>query len=227
MKKPIALVTGAGSGLGKELAIRLSHTHHVILIGRRGKPLKELAALIHSHGSALAVPCDISDPDSRKELLDTLTKESLLPVDFVVHNAGVGRFSSVEDAASADLESMFQTNVFGPMALTKALFPYMKKQKSGTFLTILSTAALRGKSNESGYAASKFALRGYSESLAKEAEPYGIRVIRAYMGGMNTPFWENGDHVKDPSRFFQPSEVADIIMEQIDEKDEIIIESKK
>ncbi|MDG5473333.1 SDR family NAD(P)-dependent oxidoreductase [Jeotgalibacillus sp. ET6] len=227
MRKPIALLTGAGTGLGKELALRFSHTHTVILIGRRENLLNELAADINTYGRALAVPCDITEPDEIEQLMVKLGRESLLPVDLVVHNAGIGRFGSVADTSSSDLELMFKTNVFAPIALTKNLLPSMKKQNNGTFLFILSTAALRGKSNESGYAASKFALRGFAESLDKETEPFGIRVVRAYMGGMNTPFWDHGDHVKDPSRFWKPSEVAHLIMEQIHEKDEIVIESKK
>ncbi|KIL47243.1 SDR family NAD(P)-dependent oxidoreductase [Jeotgalibacillus soli] len=228
MKRPIALVTGAGTGLGKELALSLSRSYHMILVGRRVKPLVELEASINAlNGTASSVACDVTMPEQLRELINKLRDSEMLPIDLVVNNAGVGYFGSLESMDMEEWDLMFRTNVLGPMALTKALVPYMKEEKSGMFLNILSTAALRGKVNESGYVASKFALRGFSESIAQELKPFGIRVVRAYMGGMNTPFWEGSTHVDSPEIFRTPKEVADIIVENMHDQDEIIIESKR
>lgn len=89
-------------------------------------------------------------------------------------------------------------------------------------MNIISTAGLRGKVNESVYCASKFAIRGFSESLLKELEGR-IKVVAVYMGGMDTPFWNNTDHVKDKSRFKSPREVALKIKELDDGRCEIVI----
>ncbi|TDL30656.1 SDR family oxidoreductase [Jeotgalibacillus sp. S-D1] len=226
MKLPIALITGAGTGLGKELARLLSKTHHVVLVGRRDAELMELAEEINLSGSATPLTCDISQQDQVTSLEKQLLNLSLLPVDIVVNNAGVGHFGSLETNNIEEWNQMFQTNVYGPMLITKTFLPYMKESK-GKFINILSTAALRGKVNESGYVASKFAFRGFSESIAKEVEPHGIRVIRAYMGGMNTPFWESSSHVENAAAFRTPSEVAEIIISRMDSEDEIVIESRK
>ncbi|PPA68837.1 SDR family NAD(P)-dependent oxidoreductase [Jeotgalibacillus proteolyticus] len=227
MDLPIALITGAGTGLGKELALELSKTYHVVLVGRRQKPIIQLAEQINHSGSATELPFDVTDEEQIRSAVKKLKELSLWPVDLVVNNAGVGHFGSVDAMEPKEWQDMFQVNTFAPMLLTRAFVPEMKKRKRGIFLNILSTAALRGKVNESGYAASKFALKGFSESLSLELEPDGIRVIRAYMGGMNTPFWEQSDHVKDPTRFRTPKEVAQIIIEKMKTEDEIVIESKK
>jgi len=226
LKKPIALITGAGTGLGKELALLLSKTHHVILVGRRQLQLDELATKINQDGDATAISCDITNTAQILSLELQLQDLSLLPVDLVINNAGIGHFGSIESMEIEEWDQMFQTNTLAPMTITKIFLPYMKRQKSGVFINILSTAALRGKINESGYVASKYALRGFSESMAKELEPFGVRVVRAYMGGMNTPFWNETNHINDPSQFRTPKEVAQTILTQMNTQDEIKIESK-
>src|SRR5574342_42597 len=121
---------------------------------------------------------------------------------------------------------MITTNVLGTILMTKAILPHILKSPDGRIMNIISTAGLRGKVNEAVYAASKFAVRGFTESLQKEYEDHSIKINAVYMGGMDTPFWDHTDHVKDTSRFRTPRQVAEIIMEQIDQ-DTIIIESKK
>jgi len=100
------------------------------------------------------------------------------------------------------------------------------KGGKGHILNIISTAGLRGKVNEDVYAASKFAVRGFTESLQKEYEASTIKITAVYMGGMDTPFWTDSDHISDRSRLRSPSEVAKLIIHQLDEAS-IIIESKK
>jgi short-subunit dehydrogenase len=132
----------------------------------------------------------------------------------------------LNEANDDDLVTMFETNVLGPIRLTKAFLPQLEKGNS-TILNIISTAGLRGKKNESLYVASKFALRGFGESLQKEYEDFGLRVVNAYMGGMDTPFWDESDHISDPSRLRSPGEVAEIIVKEYQSNEEIVIESKK
>ncbi|WP_227396954.1 SDR family NAD(P)-dependent oxidoreductase [Jeotgalibacillus aurantiacus] len=215
--KPTAIITGAGTGLGKELAKLLSNDYHIVLVGRRAELLNEVSAEI----SGTAIRCDITKEEDLGKLYKQLKSQDLLPVELVVNNAGVGHFGSLDEAQPDEWDEMFNTNVKGPMLLTKVLLPEMKASGKGTFLNILSTAALRGKVNESGYVASKFAFRGFSESLAKEVEPAGIRVVRAYMGGMNTPFWDESDHVKNPGKMRSPKEVAEVIVKRMRDEDEI------
>lgn len=139
-------------------------------------------------------------------------------MDILINNAGVGIFGPIEDMEYKDIDTVIDTNVKGTIYMTKALMPMIKEK----IMNIISTAGLRGKVNESVYCASKFAIRGFSESLLKELEDR-IKVVAVYMGGMDTPFWNNTDHVKDKSRFKSPREVALKIKELDDGRCEIVI----
>ncbi|WP_166786836.1 SDR family NAD(P)-dependent oxidoreductase [Jeotgalibacillus salarius] len=216
MTKKIALITGAGSGLGKELALLFGQDYHIVLVGRTADKLEGVASLL---AESTILTADVADPSSIQKLYEQLSEENLLP-DLLVNNAGVGHFGKAEELSYDQLNEMMHINAIGPMLLTNTLLPDMKKRQSGTILNILSTAAQKGKVNETGYVASKYAFRGYSESLAKEVADDGIRVVRAYMGGMNTPFWDHNHYVSDPDRLPSPKVIAEKIYSQMDQ-DEI------
>ncbi|MBM7580700.1 SDR family NAD(P)-dependent oxidoreductase [Jeotgalibacillus terrae] len=216
MTKKIALITGAGSGLGKELALLFGQDYHIVLVGRTADKLEDVAAAV---AESTVLTADVSDPSSIRDLYEQLKEKDLLP-DLLVNNAGVGHFGKAESLSYDQLNEMMHINAIGPMLLTNKLLPDMKKKQSGIILNILSTAAQKGKVNETGYVASKYAFRGYSESLAKEVADDGIRVVRAYMGGMNTPFWDHNHYISDPQRLPAPKEIAERIYKQMDQ-DEI------
>ncbi|WP_423409475.1 SDR family NAD(P)-dependent oxidoreductase [Heyndrickxia sp. MSNUG] len=220
------IMTGAGSGLGKELSLLLAkQNYHMILTGRTEDKLKDVQVQIEeSGGSATTLELDIRNLEDVKEKALLLSKKHDLYG--LVNNAGIGYFGPFSEISDQEIEGMFHTNVFGTIQMTKAILPYLELKKEGIVLNIVSTAGLRGKKNEAVYCSSKFAVRGFTESMQKEYEGTGIRFVAAYMGGMDTPFWEGSDHIDDPSRFRTAAEVADIIMNNL-EKDEIVIESKK
>jgi short-subunit dehydrogenase len=220
------IMTGAGSGLGKELSLLLAgQGYRMILTGRSEDKLKEVEhQIVSSGGSAVSMVLDIRNLEDVKEKAILLSKK--FDLYGLVNNAGVGYFGPFSETSDLEIEGMFQTNVLGTIHMTKAILPYLVMNNEGLVLNIVSTAGLRGKKNEAVYCASKFAVRGFTESLQKEYEGTGLRFVAAYMGGMDTPFWEGSTHVEDTSRFRSPAEVAAIIMDNL-EKDEIVIESKK
>jgi short-subunit dehydrogenase len=220
------IVTGAGTGLGKELALLLAKQgYHLILTGRTEDTLKKIQNQIEqTGGSATDLVLDLRNLEDIKEKALLISKK--YEIYGLVNNAGLGCFGPFSEISDKEIEEMFQTNVFGTIQMTKAILPYLELNNDGLVVNIVSTAGLRGKKNEAVYCSSKFAVRGFTESLQKEYEGSGIRFVAAYMGGMNTPFWEESDHVADPSRLRSPAEVAKIIIENLD-KDEIVIESKK
>lgn len=220
------IVTGAGTGLGKELSLLLAKQgYHMILTGRTEDKLKNVQTQIEqSGGSATTLVLDLRNIEDIKERALSISKKYELYG--LVNNAGLGYFGPFSEISDNEIEEMFQTNVFGTIQMTKAILPYLELNNDGLVVNIVSTAGLRGKKNEAVYCSSKFAVRGFTESLQKEYEGTGIRFLAAYMGGMNTPFWEESDHVADPSRLRSPAEVAEIIIANL-EKDEIVIESKK
>jgi len=220
------IITGAGSGLGKELAHLFSQKgYHLLLTGRTvDKLTTSRDEIIALGGKADTLPIDIQNADDVSKKIEEISETYTLCG--LVNNAGVGHFGPFIDIDEQQIMEMMNTNVLGTILMTKAILPHILKSSDGRIMNIISTAGLRGKVNEAVYAASKFAVRGFTESLQKEYEDHSIKINAVYMGGMDTPFWDNSDHVKDFSRFRTPKEVAEIIMEQID-LDSIIIESKK
>lgn len=220
------IITGAGSGLGKELAHLFSQKgYHLLLTGRNFDKLKTTKAEIEANGgSADILPIDIGDAKDVSKKAEEISHT--YNIYGLVNNAGVGHFGPFVEMDEHHITEMINTNVSGTILMTKAILPQLLKSSDGRILNIVSTAGLRGKVNEAVYVASKFAIRGFTESLQKEYEGSGIKFNAVYMGGMDTPFWDNSDHVKDTSLFRSPREVAEMIIEQMDQ-DSIIIESKK
>lgn len=220
------LITGAGSGLGKELAILFSQTNqHILLMGRSQDKLQSVKTEIEQNGGR----ADVIQADIRsfQEVSDKVKKISEhYTLTGLVNNAGIGYFGPFEKMEESEIIEMTDTNILGTVFMTKAVLPTFEQQKSGHIINIISTAGLRGKVNEAVYVASKFAVRGFTESLQKEYENSDIKFTAVYMGGMDTPFWENSDHIKDPSRLRSPKEVAEIIFSQLNEES-IVIENQK
>lgn len=220
------IITGAGSGLGKELAHLFSQKgYHLLLTGRSIEKLTIARDEIIAHGGrADILPLDIQNADDVSKKVEEISHS--YTICGLVNSAGVGHFGPFVEIDEQHMVEMINTNVLGTLLMTKAILPHLLKIPDGRIMNIISTAGLRGKVNEAVYAASKFAIRGFTESLQKEYEDHSIKINAVYMGGMDTPFWAHSDHIKDLSRFRTPREVAEIIMEQIDQ-DSIIIESKK
>jgi short-subunit dehydrogenase len=220
------IVTGAGSGLGKELALLFSQQgYHVLLIGRTLDKLTAVKTEIEQEGGvADSVVLDLQNETDIFSKIQEISKSHKIVG--LVNNAGIGHFGPFVNIPVNEISEMLNTNVLGTILITKAVLPILQEQGEGLLMNIISTAGLRGKVNEAVYAACKFAVRGFTESLQKEFEKSIIKIKAIYMGGMDTPFWEGSNHIADTSRFRSPKEVAEIIMEQFDQ-DEIIIESKK
>jgi short-subunit dehydrogenase len=218
------LITGAGSGLGRELALKLAKTKHLLLLGRtQEKLLKVKNEIYQLGGQADVIQADIRSYQDVHEKINMIKEHYQLTM--VINNAGLGYFGPFLNMDEKEIIEMLETNIFGTIFVTKAVLPLLQEHHSGHVLNIISTAGLRGKVNESVYAASKFAIRGFTESLQKEFENSPIKFTAVYMGGMDTPFWENSSHIKDPGRLRSPDEIADIIISQLDE-DTIVIENK-
>ncbi|MEI5908552.1 SDR family oxidoreductase [Bacillus spongiae] len=218
------LITGASSGLGKEFALLYSEKGYKIYAhGRSHSKLATLQNKIESSGGQVQIiTADLSDRDAASSIFAAVSDTDT--VDILINNAGVGYFGPLSTSTSAELEEMVTTNVFAPISLTKE---FITQYDQGKIVNIISTAGLRGKVNESLYVASKFALRGFAESMQKELASTNISIVNAYMGGMDTPFWEGSDHIADRSRLRSPREVAQLIVERAESELEIIIESKK
>jgi short-subunit dehydrogenase len=222
MKQTI-IITGGGSGLGLELARRYSKDYNICLLGRTKEKLHQAADILSDAGSHIYYRiCDVTRPQNVYEVLLEIFREE--QVHMLINNAGIGIFEPLESLTVTDIKTMVETNVYGTIYPTQTAFPFFQKQGFGKVMNIISTAGLRGKVNESVYCATKFAVRGFTESLVKEWEGTSVFPTAVYMGGMDTPFWDETDHVKDRSRLKSPSEVAERIFNENDNRPEIFID---
>ncbi|GEN46802.1 SDR family NAD(P)-dependent oxidoreductase [Alkalibacillus haloalkaliphilus] len=212
-----ALITGAGSGLGQALALEYANQDYTIyLVGRNEEKLNTSKDLIEqSGGQAKIFTCDITDWDAVSNLAKQIDQ-----VDLLINNAGIGYFNTLEDLEKHEIDTMVNVNVNGMIYVTKHFLNNLRSS-NGRMLNIISTAGLKGKVQESAYCASKFAQRGFTESLQKELAEENVEVSAVYMGGMNTPFWEGSDFVKDPSFLPSPQDYAKQIVAQDDGRHEI------
>lgn len=182
----VALVTGATSGIGLELARALTaHGARVIGTGRDQSRLMELAAEVD-----LALTLDVTD-DRSVAAAAAAVQDAYGAVDVLVHNAGIGMFESFEDTALADVERVMDTNLYGVIRLTRALLPAMKQRGSGVICTIASVAGERGYPKHTAYCASKHALIGWSRALGKDLRGTGVDVVIVCPPAVDTPFFSN------------------------------------
>lgn len=203
----VALVTGAGSGLGAALVIELlERGHDVVAVGRRRSDLDAVAARsdparVHVH------TCDVGKYDE----VATLIRQTLVQtqVKYLFHAAGAPAFGRPADIDCKLLEQALSANLCGLVYLCSLLIGPMKTLKSSSIVGILSTAGLTGRPDEGAYAAAKWGARGFLECLRADCKGTGVNVVSVFPGGMNTPFWSKQSHLSpDLSAYMDPKDVA-------------------
>ena len=186
-----AFLTGASSGIGRSLALRLGREGaRLALVARREKELLALADEIRSAGGeALVLPCDVSDQRAC-EAACTEAEDRLGGVDLLVNNAGYGRHCRFADHDTADIERMMRVNYLGSVYCTRALLPGMLERRRGWIVFMASVAGKIASPDESAYAASKFAVVGLASALSLEVEDAGVHVLTVCPGVIRTPFFD-------------------------------------
>jgi NAD(P)-dependent dehydrogenase (short-subunit alcohol dehydrogenase family) len=180
-------ITGASSGLGRALAEAvLDRGDRLVAAARRPE---RLADLVDRHsGRVVAVPLDVTDPGQARAAVDAAVR-AFDRVDVVVNNAGYGLFGALEELPDDELRRVFDTNVFGALAVTRAVLPQLRRQRSGHLVQISSLEGVApAGAGEVAYAATKFAVEGLAEALAKEVAHLGIGVTIVEPGPVRTDF---------------------------------------
>jgi len=176
-------ITGCSTGFGRELAkLVLQSGYKAVVASRNTDDVKDI---VEGHDNALAVKLDVTKPDEIK----TSVEEALQKfgrIDVLVNNAGIGYFGAVEESEDEEVRRMFEINFWGLANMTRAVLPGMRAQRSGNIVNIASIGGLVGFPGVGYYNATKFAVDGLSDALAKETAPLGIKVTVVCPSGFRT-----------------------------------------
>lgn len=178
------LITGSSRGLGSALAEAvLSAGHRLIATARQPS---QLASLTEKYGDRVrTVALDVTDPQAAGTAIQTAV-DAFGRLDVLVNNAGYGNLATIEEGSDADFRAQLETNFFGVVNVTRAALPILRKQRAGRIIQISSIGGRIGMAGLAAYQSAKWAVEGFSECLAKEVAPFGIRVTLVEPGGFRT-----------------------------------------
>jgi NAD(P)-dependent dehydrogenase (short-subunit alcohol dehydrogenase family) len=216
----VAVITGAGSGVGRAVAVALAAVGGTpVLVGRTREPLAETAALVAGvGGQSLVRPADVTD-EAAIEAVFAQAADELEVIDAAILAAGVGRYGPVESYPLADWEETLATNLTGPFLCAKAAIPHLRRNGGGAIVAVSSGAGKQGYPQLGAYSASKFGLMGLMQGLAGEVAEDGVKVCTVVPGSILTPFGgrsvteKREEMASDPGRkYLYPEDVAEAIL---------------
>ncbi|WP_437369930.1 SDR family NAD(P)-dependent oxidoreductase [Maribacter litoralis] len=180
------MITGISKGLGKVLAESvIKEGDFVIGTFRNQSQVEEFN--IQQKGKAFAIYLDLSNDNSITACVSWITTH-FGGIDVLVNNTGIGFVGAIEETSTDEVITVFEANFFGPLKLTQAVLPCMRKQKSGNIILVSSHGGIKAFAGFDIYNASKFALEGFSEALAQEVTPLGIKVTLVEPGPLRSNF---------------------------------------
>ncbi len=208
LEEKTALVTGAGRGIGRAIAIALAKAGCTVVITARTMPelVAVQQAVLAAKGKASIVQANLTLDDDLYSLV-----QACGPVDFLINNAGWGKRASVVRSRVDDWDQTFRLNLRAPMILAKELLPAMIKKGEGAVVNIGSVSGKSGEANGAAYSASKFGLIGFTQSLYEEVREHGIKVAVILPGFVDTPMIPPVKHL-DRSKMIQTQDVAQAVL---------------
>lgn len=190
-------ITGASRGFGLRIArLALAQGDRVVATARRAEAVEKA---LGSHQNLMAIALDVTNEQQAQEAAAAAAKR-FGSIDVLLNNAGFGLLGAVEEASAGDVERLYRTNVFGLLAVTRAVLPYMRAQRSGRILNISSIGGYRGAAGFGVYSSTKFAVEGLSEALHAELAPLGIHVTVVEPGYFRTDFLDSSSLTVSESR---------------------------
>jgi NAD(P)-dependent dehydrogenase (short-subunit alcohol dehydrogenase family) len=189
-------ITGASRGFGALIVGEALAKGDAVVATARDP--KSITARFGTRPNLLAVKLDVTQEPQAREAAKAAV-ERFGRIDFLVNNAGYGLLGAVEEATAEQVEAIYRTNVFGLLAVTRAVLPHMRRQRSGHVLNISSVGGLRGYAGWGVYGSTKFAVEGLSEALAQELRPLGVHVTAIEPGYFRTDFLDGTSLVTNDS----------------------------
>lgn len=222
LKSKVAIVTGASSGIGAEFCKMLVASGAIVYgLARSGDKLQSLQKKFG--GNFRPVIVDITQPEEVERWVEATFHVEHVP-DILINNAGVAYFSNVDELKISEWEAMIQVNLSGIFYLTRLIVPFMKENENVChIINIASIAGLLGNPTMSGYNASKYGVRGFSEALFKELRYDGIKVSCVLPGSIATGFFTDIDEEKDYPHMMAPNEVAETVKFLLETSDNFLI----
>ncbi len=206
----VVLVTGSSSGIGKETAIKFSEEgSKVVVTYNQGKERgKEVVEKCRENSEAILVPLDVTDKNSIKNSVDKII-DYFGQLDILINNAGISKSGTLDELSFEDIEKQLEVNLKGLIETTKITRPYLKKGDKGMIINIASGLGKRGSSEVSIYCATKFGVRGFTQSIAEELSPdLGVYVVNPGMTATPMTDYKGED----------PRKVAEVILKAAQEK---------
>ncbi|ADI12683.1 Short-chain dehydrogenase family protein [Streptomyces bingchenggensis BCW-1] len=179
-------ITGSSRGFGLEITrAALAAGHQAVATARKAEAVRE--QFPDAGDALLAVPLDVTDPESIQAAVDAAV-ERFGRIDVLVNNAGTGLLAAVEESDDAAVRAVYETNVFGPLAVQRAALPVLRRQRSGHVINISSIVGFATAPGWGIYASTKFAVEGFTETLHTELAPLGVHVTLVEPGFFRTDF---------------------------------------
>ncbi len=210
----IVWITGAGSGIGRALALEFAAKgERVVLSGRTEPQLRSLqSAIREKNGRADVVLCDVRRNETVEEACRKIVESIGVP-DILVNNAGITVFKEFLSTTIDEFDDILQTNLRGSFLVTKSVLPHMVAHTNGLIINVVSFAAKTTYAESSVYAASKAGVAALMEGLRAEVRGKGIKILNVFPGAVLTPIWHPKVQAKYGNKMMTPEDVAKMIVE--------------
>lgn len=219
---PRYLITGASRGIGRAIARKLAAPGRELLLhGRDQEALVEVYTEVEAAGAKPSILlCDLSSPEEIAEMVRKIGND---PLHALINNAGIAVVKPLGDISLEEWQATVDVNITAPFLLTQKLAPLMPE--GATIVNILSVAAKTGFPEWSSYSMSKFALKGFSQSVREELRPLGIRVVNVYPSATATEIWDEIEGNWPREEMLPPEEVAEAVAYALDRPASVLIEN--
>ena len=209
----VAIVTGAGTGIGRATALLLAKEGAAVVVAARTvADLEAVAREIEAEGGkALALPTDVS-VEEQAEALIAKTVEAFGRLDILVNNAGTNVRAPIDKVTTPDWNLILGSNLNGTFFCTRAAIPRMMAQEYGKIINVSSGAGKRGSATRAAYSAAKHAVVGFGDAVAKDMKAHGITVTAVLPGPIHTPLRRRSVPGEDPNLLISSDEVAEVIL---------------